>query len=68
MVGDDSALLKGVVAGVVLPLLPLLLDSSSSDDSDVSELITLGLDARLGLGIEVGAVPEEAGGCGRGWV
>ena len=62
MVGDDSALLKGVVAGVVLLLLPLLLASSSSDDSDESELITFGLDALLGLGIEVGADPEEAGG------
>ena len=62
MVGDDSALLKGVVAGVVLLLLPLLLASSSSDDSDESELITFGLDALLGLGIEVGAAPEEAGG------
>ena len=60
MVGDDSALLKGVVAGVVLLLLPLA--SSSSDDSDESELITFGLDALLGLGIEVGAAPEEAGG------
>ena len=56
------ALLRGVVAGVVLPLLPLLLDSSSSDDSDESELILFGLDAPLDLGIEVGAVPEEARG------
>ena len=50
------------MAGVVLPLLPLLLDSSSSDDSDESELILVGLDAPLDLGIEVGAVPEEASG------
>ena len=62
MVGDDSALLKGVVAGVVLLLLPLLLASSSSDDSDESELIMFGLDAPLDLGIGVGADPEEAGG------
>ena len=52
--GDDLALLTGVVAGVVLPLLPLL--------PDESELILLGLDAPLDLGIEVGAVPEEARG------
>ena len=62
MVGDDSALLKGVVAGVVFPLLPVLPDSSSSDDSDESEVIIVGLDALLGLGTEVGADPEEAGG------
>ena len=60
--GDDLALLTGVVAGVVLPLVLLLLASSSSDDSDESELITFGLDAPLGLGIEEGAVPEEAEG------